>query len=580
MKHKKLHTYDKFLIIAGLIMAVLAGRWTLTEYTRVTVKAQSTKVIQSKLGPLKPGNNADDPAIWIHPTDRSKSLMFLSDKDTGIFVYDFTGNQIQHVDFGTTLNNIDVRKGFQYGGRTIDILAGNLRATGKLAVLEIKPNWTQGNAVTILSDDASSGNSISSDSYGFTLYKRKTDGAMFVFDKSKNSNPIVQWRIDGSAGTIVVTKVREFSGIGVAEGFVADDELGFVYFVEEGGPIHKYNADPNAGNQKLSTFGTSVSTPDREGIALYACNDGTGYLVLSSQGSSTFPVFTREGANSHVLTFVAQGSSGTDGLDVSSWAVPGFTDGFLIIHNDPSMNYFLYDWKDLGLKVCVDGGAGGSPTATPVPTVPTTATLTPTPTVSPTTTPSVTVTVTAAPTATPTGTCTGAYDFNCDNRTNLFDVGLLINRIFTGTSGGTTGTPSPTPTGSVAGVCQVTAVTASADDGNVPANAIDGNLSTRWSASGDGQWIQFDMGSVKPVSNVSIAWYLGDVRRSRYDILVSADASSWTTVVTNKQSGGTSANLEDNSFPSVQSRYVKIVGHENTNSTWNSITEVRITGCP
>ena len=199
-------------------MAIIAGRWSLTEYNRVMTFAQATKTIQPKLGPLKPGSNADDPAIWIHPTDRNRSLMFLSDKGAGIFVYDFSGNQIQHVDFGTTLNNIDVRKGFNYADRTIDILAGNLRGTGKLAVLEIKPDWTQGNAVTILADDASSGNTISSDSYGFTLYRRKSDGAMFVFDKSKNSNPIVQWQITGSSGTISVTKVREFSGIGVAEG--------------------------------------------------------------------------------------------------------------------------------------------------------------------------------------------------------------------------------------------------------------------------------------------------------------------------------------------------------------------------
>ena len=559
-----LQTRDKLFIIIGLLMAIIAGRWSLTEYNRVMTFAQATKTIQPKLGPLKPGSNADDPAIWIHPTDRNRSLMFLSDKDVGIFVYDFSGNQIQHVDFGTTLNNIDVRKGFNYADRTIDILAGNLRGTGKLAVLEIKPDWTQGNAVTILSDDASSGNTISSDSYGFTLYRRKSDGAMFVFDKSKNSNPIVQWQITGSSGTISVTKVREFSGIGVAEGFVADDELGFVYFVEEAGPIHKYNADPAAGSQKISTFGTNVSTPDREGIALYACNDGTGYLVLSSQGSSTFPVFTREGANSHVLTFTAQGSSGTDGQDVSSWAAPGFPNGFLIIHNDPNMDYFLYDWRDLGLNVCVDGGGGSGPTPT----------LTPVPTVPVTGTPPLTTTVT--PPSTPGGTCTNAYDFNCDNRANLHDVVLLMTRIFTGI-------PVPTATGTAGGgvgVCSVAAVTASANDGNVPANTIDGNLSTRWSASGDGQWIQFDLASAKPVNNVIIAWYLGEQRKSTYDMQVSSDASSWTTVVTNKQSSGTSLALEDNTFTITNGRYVRIVGHGNTNSAWNSITEVNIKGCP
>src|SRR5262249_51963153 len=42
-------------------------------------------------------------------------------------------------------------------------------------------------------------------------------------------------------------------------------------------------------------------------------------------------------------------------------------------------------------------------------------------------------------------------------------------------------------------------VTASANDGNVPSNAVDNNLDTRWSANGDGQWLQLDLGSVKSV---------------------------------------------------------------------------------
>jgi poly(beta-D-mannuronate) lyase len=36
-------------------------------------------------------------------------------------------------------------------------------------------------------------------------------------------------------------------------------------------------------------------------------------------------------------------------------------------------------------------------------------------------------------------------------------------------------------------------VTASANDGNVPGNAVDGDLNTRWSANGDGQWLQLEM---------------------------------------------------------------------------------------
>src|SRR5262249_40599517 len=45
----------------------------------------------------------------------------------------------------------------------------------------------------------------------------------------------------------------------------------------------------------------------------------------------------------------------------------------------------------------------------------------------------------------------------------------------------------------------VASVTASADDGNVPANVLDGSLATRWSAQGDGQWIRFDLGTTRNI---------------------------------------------------------------------------------
>src|SRR5690349_4691814 len=64
----------------------------------------------------------------------------------------------------------------------------------------------------------------------------------------------------------------------------------------------------------------------------------------------------------------------------------------------------------------------------------------------------------------------------------------------------------------------VTSVTASADDGNVPANTLDGSLSTRWSAQGDGQWIRYDLGTAKNIGAVKIAWHNGNQRRSRFDV--------------------------------------------------------------
>ncbi|RZS75371.1 DUF7594 domain-containing protein [Pseudobacter ginsenosidimutans] len=119
-------------------------------------------------------------------------------------------------------------------------------------------------------------------------------------------------------------------------------------------------------------------------------------------------------------------------------------------------------------------------------------------------------------------------------------------------------------------------VTASGDDGNVAANVLDNDLNTRWSASGDGQWIQFCLGNIVPVSGVRIAFYNGNVRASLFDIQVSNNGSSWTNVATGLQSSGTSTALETFSFATVQTKYLRILGHGNTVNAWNSYTEVQI----
>ena len=121
----------------------------------------------------------------------------------------------------------------------------------------------------------------------------------------------------------------------------------------------------------------------------------------------------------------------------------------------------------------------------------------------------------------------------------------------------------------------VASVTASANDGNVPANAVDGSLSTRWSAQGDGQWIRFDLGSSRTIGAMKIAWHQGNQRRSSFDIQTSSNGTTWTTVFTG-QSSGTTLALESYTVAASSGRYARVVGHGNSANAWNSITEVEI----
>jgi hypothetical protein len=123
----------------------------------------------------------------------------------------------------------------------------------------------------------------------------------------------------------------------------------------------------------------------------------------------------------------------------------------------------------------------------------------------------------------------------------------------------------------------VASVSASANDANVPANTVDGSLSTRWSAIGDGQWIQFNLGAPATISSVKIAWHNGNERMSLFDVQTSDTGSSWTTVFSGISTGTTLA-LESCDVADSAGQYVRIVGHGNSVSLWNSITEVEIYG--
>jgi len=117
---------------------------------------------------------------------------------------------------------------------------------------------------------------------------------------------------------------------------------------------------------------------------------------------------------------------------------------------------------------------------------------------------------------------------------------------------------------------------ASSDDGNVPANVLDNDFNTRWSASGDGQYIQLCLGSAATVNGLDIAFYGGDTRSASFDILTSIDGTAWTAAATGLHSSGTTTALESFAFAAVSAKYVRIVGHGNNLNAWNSITEIKV----
>lgn len=124
----------------------------------------------------------------------------------------------------------------------------------------------------------------------------------------------------------------------------------------------------------------------------------------------------------------------------------------------------------------------------------------------------------------------------------------------------------------------ISAVTSSgSQSGNPGSGAIDNDPNTRWSNQGLDSWIRLDLGDVRKICSLDIAWYRGDERINTFDIATSIDGTTFTTVGS-KQSSGTGSALEKYDISDTQARYVKITVTGNTQNDWISINEIDVIG--
>lgn len=86
---------------------------------------------------------------------------------------------------------------------------------------------------------------------------------------------------------------------------------------------------------------------------------------------------------------------------------------------------------------------------------------------------------------------------------------------------------------------EIVEVTASQSDDNLPRNTIDGDLDTRFSAYGAGQWIAFEFSNSTELAAIQIAFHAGDERRSRIAIEGSIDGEKWNPLFLGESSGTT-----------------------------------------
>jgi 3-phytase len=302
------------------------------------------------------GDAADDPAIWVHPTDPSLSLVIGTNKKLGLEVYDLSGRRLQTLPDGR-MNNVDLRDDFPFATGRAPIVAASNRTTKTIALYRIDVPARRLVAVDVEAPDTGL-----SDPYGLCMYRSVRDGRYYLFVNDADSGLLRQWRLEPHRGKVRATRVRDVQVGSQAEGCVADDELGHLYVGEEDTAIWKYSADPRGGTTRTAVDRTEGGnlTPDVEGMSLWIGANGKGYLVVSNQGEDNYAVYRREDDNAFLGKFhvVANdergidGASETDGLDVVSAPLgEAFPAGLLVVQDGRNLtssarqNFKLVSWQ-------------------------------------------------------------------------------------------------------------------------------------------------------------------------------------------------------------------------------------------
>ncbi|MGB7379319.1 MAG: phytase, partial [Rivularia sp. (in: cyanobacteria)] len=197
--------------------------------------------------------------------------------------------------------------------------------------------------------------------YGLASYTSPVSGKSYVFVTQADGNKVAQIELTSKLGPadeqLIEAEVVRTLELPIptgdaedsqSEGIVVDQELGFLYVsMENEVGILKFSAEPNSGDeyQVVQPVGADYLVPDIEGLSIYYGENGTGYLIANSQGDSSYAVFSREGTNEYLGSFVVGDNNGidqvneSDGLDIINVGLGSeFPNGLLVLQdgaNDP-----------------------------------------------------------------------------------------------------------------------------------------------------------------------------------------------------------------------------------------------------
>lgn len=296
------------------------------------------------------GDAADDPALWLHPSDPAQSLVLGTNKQVGLVVYTLNGAEAQNLPIGL-INNVDIR---QSAERSFDIaIASN----------------DQVNAISVFHIDRQTGNVVHAgdiptgtiEPYG--ICQARENGKDYAGVTYKDGTLQI-WEISADEASLLSGQLLKTIKLdSQLEGCVFDETNGIIFVGEEGRGLWTAAYREEAPVPVLidSIDGPNGLVADVEGVSIWRGEEGAGWVVVSAQEDDRFVVYDRKAPHTPRGSFsiVANETLGidevthTDGLDVFAGALPGYPRGVLIVQDDGNprsgqdQNFKVVNWADI-----------------------------------------------------------------------------------------------------------------------------------------------------------------------------------------------------------------------------------------
>jgi len=308
-------------------------------------------MVETEPVPLQ-GDVADDPAIWVHPTDGASSLVLGTNKKAGLHIYDLQGKEVQRFENGR-LNNVDVIQGFTWKGQAMDIAAASHRDHSSIALFSMDPETGRAKIQNELSTGLT-------DVYGFCM-GRDPEGQPLALINAKDGRYEVYAIKDTPQGWLGEL-VRQFKLPSQPEGCVYDRQQHLIFMGEEDKGIWTLDyKDLSATPQLVVEVNGDWLVDDVEGLDIYY-GDEESVLVVSSQGNDSYVLLKAQAPYEFMHRFKIglnldagiDGASETDGLAVTSANLgSGFEQGMLVVQDGRNFlpkdlqNFKYVSWQDI-----------------------------------------------------------------------------------------------------------------------------------------------------------------------------------------------------------------------------------------